>query len=80
MTVDPAKIATVRRCFELRDEGRTMADVASQLNTEGHTTAQGKQFTPMQVKRILDNRDVYRGNYRYGGIESKGEHRPILAT
>jgi DNA invertase Pin-like site-specific DNA recombinase len=80
MAVDPSKTATVRRCFELRDEGRTMADIASQLNTEGHTTARDKQFTPMQVKRILDNRDVYRGNYRYGGIESKGEHRPILAT
>jgi len=32
----------------------------------------------MQVKRILDRRSLYEGNYRYAGVEAVGRHRAIL--
>lgn len=83
LTVDPEKVATVRRIFELsrkRPNGKkaTLQFIADTLNEEGHTTAQGTQFQRVQVKRVLDNKEFYKGQYQYGGIESNGEHEPIL--
>ncbi|HHY99095.1 MAG TPA: hypothetical protein GX509_10200 [Firmicutes bacterium] len=52
--------------------------IADQLNREGHTTAQGRAFHKMQVKRILDRREFYEGEYRYAGIEARGKHQAIL--
>jgi len=48
------------------------------LNAEGHTTKHGKPFHAMQVKRILDRRALYGGNYRYAGVEADGQHRAII--
>jgi hypothetical protein len=45
---------------------------------QGHTTKHGKPFHAMQVKRILDRRVLYEGNYRYAGVEADGQHRAIL--
>ena len=38
----------------LREGGHTLAQIAERLNEEGNATRNGKQFTPMTVKRILD--------------------------
>jgi site-specific DNA recombinase len=56
----------------------TLQQVANQLNREGHTTAQGKRFRPMQVKRILDRIDFYGGTYSYAGIQAGGQHQAII--
>ena len=55
----------VRRVFELRDSmpNASLQKLADILNAEGHTTKEGKQFYPMQVKRILDRRAIYEGRY-----------------
>ena len=42
----------------LRGNGLTFAAIADKLNSEGHTTRNGKQFSPMTVKRILDRGKV----------------------
>ena len=42
----------------LREGGHTLAQIAERLNSEGHATRNGKQFTPMTVKRILDRGKV----------------------
>jgi site-specific DNA recombinase len=55
-----------------------MQKIANTLNRNGLTTAQGKSFKRMQVKRILDRRAIYEGRYRYSGIEANGKHEPIL--
>jgi site-specific DNA recombinase len=80
LQLDEEKAAIVRRVFELRDAmpNTSLQKLADILNAEGHTTKEGKQFYPMQVKRILDRRSLYEGRYKYAGIESDGQHRAIL--
>ena len=38
----------------LREQGLSLAEIASKLNDNGYTTRRGKGFQPMTVKRILD--------------------------
>ncbi len=70
----------VKRLFDIREQNPTwtLSELASVLNQEGFTTQQGKLFTKVQVKRILDRRDFYQGLYRYGGIEAEGLHKAII--
>ncbi|KZE42394.1 resolvase [Brevibacillus parabrevis] len=78
--VDPVQAETVRRVFDLKEQhpSWSLAQIAAELNQEGYTTVQGKPFSKVQVKRILDRKDFYRGMYRYGQIEAKGVHQPII--
>lgn len=78
--LDGEKARTVKRVFELREQYPewSLEDIANQLNREGHTTAQGRMFYKMQVKRILDREGFYKGEYRYAGIEAQGKHQAIL--
>jgi site-specific DNA recombinase len=80
LTLDEEKAATVRRVFELRDEGpdASLKKLADTLNAEGYTTKEGKQFHPMQVKRILDRKAFYGGVYSYSGVDAEGQHHAIL--
>ena len=80
LRVDSSKARAVKRTFELRAKhpGWSLRQLAECLNEEGHTTAQGKKFKPMQVKRILDREEFYNGRYSYGDIEAKGKHKAIL--
>jgi DNA invertase Pin-like site-specific DNA recombinase len=80
LIVDDEKVGTVRRVFELREAkpDASLQKLADLLNAEGLTTKEGRQFHPMQVKRILDRRAVYEGRYKYSGVEAEGQHQPIL--
>lgn len=78
LALDEEKVELIRKVFQMRDSGACMQKIADALNNEGLTTAQGKSFQRMQVKRILDRRAVYEGRYRYSGIEADGKHKPIL--
>ena len=80
LTLDEEKTSTVKRVFELRaaKPDASLQKIADILNVEGLTTKEGQQFHAMQVKRILDRRDIYEGGYRYSGIASRGKHQPIL--
>jgi len=42
----------------MRNEGKTLGDIATALNAQGWTTAKGKAFQAMTVKRILDKQLV----------------------
>lgn len=78
--VNKAQANTVRRLFDIREQNPnwTLTEMAIQMNQEGFTTQQGKQFTKVQVKRILDRREFYEGQYHYGGITATGLHQAIL--
>lgn len=78
--IDPQQAVVVRRLFELRElfPGWSLSRLARQLNQDGFQTRQGKQFTDVQVKRILDRETLYKGIYRYGTIEAEGTHEAIL--
>ena len=80
LEIDEEKIATVRRCFEIRESytNCTLQRIADQLNDEGHTTKRGSRFTPKQVSRIFEREAFYRGSYMYSGIQSTGQHVSIL--
>ena len=80
LTLDEEKASTVRRVFELRDAkpDASLKKIADMLNAEGYTTKEGKQFHPMQIKRILDRQAVYEGRYKYSGIDATGKHPHII--
>ena len=80
LMLDEEKASTVKRVFELRDAkpDASLQKIADILNGEGYTTKEGKQFYPMQVKRILDRKAFYEGTYNYSGVEAKGQHQTIL--
>lgn len=71
----------VRRLFELRElfPKWSLSELAYQLNYDGYKTKQGSRFTKVQVKRILDREDFYRGLYFYGNVEAQGCHTPIIS-
>jgi DNA invertase Pin-like site-specific DNA recombinase len=50
----------VRRVFALADADLSIHAITRQLNAEGHRAA-GKEWFPMQVKRIIDRRAFYAG-------------------
>lgn len=80
LIVDEEQAKVVRRIFEIRHNSPTLSlsEIANRLNIEGYKTAKGKDFTKVQVKRILDREYLYRGYYRYGDIEVKGVHQAII--
>jgi DNA invertase Pin-like site-specific DNA recombinase len=80
LQVDERQAEVVRRLFTLRGQNPTwsLSELAFQLNEEGYRTKQGKCFTKVQVKRIIDRESLYKGMYTYGHIASKGVHQPIL--
>ncbi|WP_418791472.1 recombinase family protein [Phosphitispora sp. TUW77] len=80
LQVDEEQANTIRYLFELREQypGWSLSQYAAELNRAGHKTAQGKLFTKVQVKRILDREALYRGHYRYGLIEAQGQHQSII--
>jgi DNA invertase Pin-like site-specific DNA recombinase len=80
IVVNETQARIVRRLFDIREQypAWTLSELASQLNQEGFTTQQGKLFTKVQVKRILDRRDFYQGTYRYGNIEAVGLHQALI--
>ena len=75
---DDSKADTVRRVFELNGAGFKLQQIADRLNEEGHTTKQGAQFSPTQVMRILNRRELYEGLYTYSGITADGQHAAII--
>jgi site-specific DNA recombinase len=78
--VDEKQAQTVRRVFQLKEEHPlwSLTQIAEAMNEEGFTTQQGRLFTKVQIKRILDRRDIYSGIYRYGNIQANGLHEAIL--
>ncbi|GFN34151.1 hypothetical protein PCURB6_44110 [Paenibacillus curdlanolyticus] len=78
--MDESQARTVRRVFQLKAEhpAWSLSQIAEAMNEEGFTTQQGRLFTKVQIKRILDKRDFYSGTYRYGNIEAHGLHEAIL--
>jgi len=80
LRIDKKKALAVKRLFELREQHPewSLRQLAKCLNEEGHTTAQGKLFKPMQIKRVLDREDFYKGMYIYAGIKAKGKHKAII--
>ncbi len=80
LEVNEEQAIAVKRVFEIKqgNPALTLSQIASIINSEGFRTTQGKEFTKVQIKRILDRKDFYSGIYHYGQIEAKGEHIAII--
>lgn len=75
---DEAEI--VRLVFASLDAGKTLQEVADDLNAKGYHSRVGKTFAPSQIRSIRDNRPTYEGMYKYGEDMTyvKGLHEPII--
>lgn len=80
LEIDNEQAVIVERLFELKElfPHWTLSELAYQLNFENYKTQQGKPFTKVQVKRILDRRAFYSGIYRYANVEAIGRHQAII--
>ncbi|ACO29478.1 recombinase family protein [Bacillus cereus] len=80
LEVDVEKAVVVRRLFELRHFFKhwSLTQLAERLNRDGYRTEKGKLFTKVQVKRMLDRENFYRGVYTYGQIQTNGKHPAII--
>lgn len=81
LMICPETANAVQRVFALRKQYPTwsLQQIATQLNKEGYRTAQNKEFTKVQVKRILDREAFYKGQYHYGDIVcNQGLHPAII--
>jgi DNA invertase Pin-like site-specific DNA recombinase len=65
LVIDPQQAIVVRRLYELRDffSQWSLSRLAVQLNVDGFRTRRGSLFTDVQVKRILDREEFYRGSH-----------------
>jgi len=80
LVVDQQQAKVITRLFALKDlyPSWSLSQFAHQLNKEGYTTKMDKPFTKVQVKRMFDREDFYKGVYQYGDIQSTGVHQPII--
>ncbi len=67
----------VREIFDRCREGRTLEEIASDLNAGGHRTKRGTEWTAVKVHRIVHN-PVYAGFLRWDGILRRAEHPAIV--
>ncbi|MDN4091774.1 recombinase family protein [Brevibacillus agri] len=81
LSISPENARAVQRVFTIRKHypSWSLSQIASQLNLEGFQTAQGKEFTKVQVKRILDREPFYKGQYSYADVTClNGQHPAII--
>ncbi|UPW81855.1 recombinase family protein [Lysinibacillus sp. Ag94] len=80
LKVHDGQARAVKRVFELKELHKkwSLSKLAEALNKEGYQTTQGKAFTKVQVKRILDRESFYQGIYTYGQIQANGKHQAII--
>lgn len=63
ITIVPEEMETVRRIFELYQEGYGLTKITNTLNAEGRSTLHGNPWHTSSVARILDN-EKYCGDLR----------------
>lgn len=79
--VNATEAKAVQRVSQLKQlmPDMTLKNISEFMKAEGYKGRKGADFNVMLEKRILDKENFYRGYYNYGGIESVGEHEPILS-
>jgi site-specific DNA recombinase len=82
MQVQPHEAKVVRSVFQFkRDNSKwSLSDIAHALNNEGYRTREGQGFTKVQVKRILDRKDIYQGKFIHGSVTVLGKHSTLIAS
>lgn len=79
LVINEDEAKAVRKIFALRGEGKTLREIADELQKEGYKGKRGNPLHFKTVSVILENEPTYKGMYRYGNGEwVKGKHEPIL--
>ncbi len=78
LRMDEDEADVVREIFEECLEGRTLEEIAADLNELGRKTKRGTGWTAVKVYRILHN-PIYAGHLRWDGYVRKAEHDPVIS-
>jgi len=78
LVVEPSEARIVQTMFDLCLRGKTLDEVAAEMDRRGATTKRGTRWNPTKVYRILHN-PVYAGYLRWDGLMRKGEHEGLVA-
>ena len=78
LRMDEDEADVVREIFEECLEGRTLEEIAADLNELGRKTKRGTRWTAVKVYRILHN-PIYAGHLRWDGYVRKAEHDPVIS-
>jgi len=76
--VDPEKSPVVQRIFADYASGKSLQQIANELNQQGITTARDGKFTVNGLRSVLHN-DAYLGIFRYSDIVVE-DGMPVLIT
>jgi len=74
-----AEAEVVREMFMLCLDGRTLEEIASDLNAEGRRTKRDTSWTPVKIHRIVHN-PVYAGYLRWDEFLRKSDHKPLVSV
>ena len=77
--VEPGEARIVQRMFDLCLRGKTLEEIAAEMERLGARTKRGTSWNPVKVHRILHN-PVYAGFLRWDGLMRKGEHESLVAV
>ena len=84
LVIDENEAQAVRMIFDLRAQPghrrkhKSLRQIAAEVNEAGYRTKTGREFGAVAIKRILDRRDFYMGLYQFAGINTQGQHTPVL--
>jgi site-specific DNA recombinase len=78
LVIDEQESGVVKKIWYLRRYKKLSYNkIADVLNDENIPSKTGKKWSAPTVHYIINN-SVYRGNVTYGGVKTKGIHRPLL--
>ena len=79
LAVQENEAELVRTVFAAYYGGASLSKICDLLSDRGYTTRKGTKFSPAGIKSILDNKPLYEGMYRYGGMDwVQGTHQPLI--
>ena len=76
--IDPEEAAVIKLMFSEGQKGQSLHKIANTLNSQGIKTRRGNSWGAGNVQAILRN-NFYTGVLTHQGIESKGNHPPIIS-
>lgn len=76
--IDPDEAAIVKQMFTEGQKGQSLHKIADTMNAQGYKTRRGKEWGAGNVQAILRN-NFYVGTLTHQGIETKGNHPPIIS-
>lgn len=78
LAVNEKEAENVRRIFKMSEEGMSLRRIADILTEEEAANGSDTHIAFSSVRKILNNKDFYQGNWKYGEVYIKNHHEAIL--